>query len=111
MWEMFHKLRMDYGTYSAVAASLRFACLVSLETQDVGDMWEIFHKLRMDYDTYSVVAAPLRFVCLVSLETPDVGDVPQTENELRHLFHICCSFEINFICIPGDPKCEKCSTN
>ncbi|MQL74314.1 hypothetical protein Taro_006682 [Colocasia esculenta] len=38
MWEIFHKLRMNYDTYSVVADPLRWICLVSLETPDVEDI-------------------------------------------------------------------------
>ena len=54
-------------------------------------------QLRMDCDIYLAVAAPLRSISLLSLETPDVKNVPQIEDELRHLFRSCCSFEINLI--------------
>ncbi|MQM11371.1 hypothetical protein Taro_044280 [Colocasia esculenta] len=46
MWEMFHKLRMDYDTYPAVAAPLKLICLVYLETPDVGDVPQTENGLR-----------------------------------------------------------------
>ncbi|MQM09021.1 hypothetical protein Taro_041881, partial [Colocasia esculenta] len=41
------QLRMDYGTYSAVAAPFRMTPYVAT-----------FHDLRLDYGTYPAVAAP-----------------------------------------------------
>ncbi|MQM08888.1 hypothetical protein Taro_041746 [Colocasia esculenta] len=75
MWEIFHKLRMDYGTYPAVAAPLRWI-LISSKTSDAELIprtearlrWILlssetsdratFHDLRLDYGIYPAVAAP-----------------------------------------------------
>ncbi|MQL74950.1 hypothetical protein Taro_007316 [Colocasia esculenta] len=57
MSEIFHKLRMDYGTYSVVTAPLRWI-LVSSETSDATPDVTTFHDLRLDYGTYPAVAAP-----------------------------------------------------
>ncbi|MQL92097.1 hypothetical protein Taro_024716 [Colocasia esculenta] len=135
----FHDLRLDYGTYPAVAApgrlikSSKTSNVVSIPQKEAR-LWHLFRndylwevnfdfisletpgvgnipQLRMDCDICLAVAAPLRLIFLVFLETPDVGDIPQAENGLRYLSRSCCSFEICLSCIPGDPRCGRCSTN
>ncbi|MQL80931.1 hypothetical protein Taro_013387, partial [Colocasia esculenta] len=46
MRNVFHKLRMDYDTYSAVATPLRLVYIVSLETPDVEDIPQAENGLR-----------------------------------------------------------------
>ncbi|MQL85524.1 hypothetical protein Taro_018045 [Colocasia esculenta] len=62
MWEIFHKLRIDYDTYSVAAAPLRL-------TPDVAT----FHDLRLDYGTYPAVAAPNRLIKSLSMGAQHVG--------------------------------------
>ncbi|MQM07078.1 hypothetical protein Taro_039918 [Colocasia esculenta] len=86
MWEIFHKLRMDYGTYSVVAAHLRWILIFS-ETSDTTLDVTTFHDLRLDYGTYPAVAAP---------EISNVVNVPQKEAGLRYLSRSNCLEEVNF---------------
>ncbi|MQL88654.1 hypothetical protein Taro_021219 [Colocasia esculenta] len=75
MWEIFHKLRMDYDTYFAVAAPLRLVCLVSLETPDVGDIPQT---------VLETLGAEARFEIMRAWK-PDFEIVRMCKSDLKHV--------------------------
>ncbi|MQL81515.1 hypothetical protein Taro_013977 [Colocasia esculenta] len=84
MWKIFHKLRMDYDTYSTVVAPLRLVCLVSLETPDVEDIPQTENGQRhlfrscYSFEMDSYILEDLK-------RDPRCGDISLSEAGLRDL--------------------------
>ncbi|MQL93354.1 hypothetical protein Taro_026000 [Colocasia esculenta] len=70
----FRDLRLDYGTYPAVAAPSRLIKSSSTGAQYRPQMWQTFHKKRLDYGTHPAVTIYGRSILILYLWRPQMWE-------------------------------------